>query len=275
MSNEQLSNNFDVGFNLRYILYVQTTCMHKYFDIFNHGFLSLFVDEIVDVDGFALIFSSANDGMYWNAANKINFPETEITETVIDIELLFSNKNRKPVFWISPDDHPDNMEYIIRDKGYSHKAVDSWMIQRDPKHVIPAPSSLYIQEVQNVQQMEDFIKVFGMNWDDSAGTYASVIRKKAFDPIFSQTSKLLVGYEGNTPVAITGYVISENVAMVHSVATIKDKRRHGYASIMSQQAVSKSHADEVIVKVDAYSEAKTLYSKLGFEDLAQIKIYCK
>jgi len=251
--------------------------MHRYFDIFNNAFRTYLVDDYIEVDEYAMIFSTITKDPIWNAANKLKIEENDTAEAIIDIELLFANHKTNPCFWVSSADHPRFIDAVLKDKGYAFTGTCNWMIHKTVQNyqITGDTSPLFIKPLETEQDAIDFITVYSRVHADPQGIFKEFFMKKVMDRTFKLTNRLFIGYENGVPVVLTGYVMYEKTAVAHSLTVITDREESNYGTIMAAYALHNCPSEQMLALPWLQSKEETLYKAIGFEDLMHVKLFTK
>lgn len=172
-------------------------------------------------------------------------------------------------------DHADfKLEALLKDRGLTPK--------RSPGSAVMA-----IEERIREAELPEGFKVKGVNNRDDIENFAQVI-KEAFEKTDIEIEKMYeteetlvhddiiayVIYKDDEPVSAVMTVISEEVAGIYWVGTVKSARGQGLGSFITQIATNAGFdSGKNLVILQASEAGERVYTKLGYQTITRYRVY--
>ncbi|MTI67008.1 MAG: GNAT family N-acetyltransferase [Firmicutes bacterium] len=186
---------------------------------------------------------------------------------------FFKPMNRNYVIWIR--NHADkNLEKILLKEGYKPKREpgSSGMVIKEKIKSVKIPKGFEVKEVKSSKEINDFSLVIKNSFNKPSIVSREMVNGEEI--LTSSNTKTFIIYEKNIPVAAASMVISDTVAGIYWVGTIKEKRGLGLGSYITKVATNAgfdSGAKRVILQASEAGER--VYKKLGYETITHYKCY--
>ena len=233
---------------------------------------SMLVSRVADVLFIDSRFPSDTFNIVCCLQSSTSSPDTSIEYVCA----YFAGVGRPFSWWVSSTGFPSSLHQQLCDQGLVAAELELAMMLNLESFEAPGDHpELRIERVANGEQLKAFASVIAANWDPSDINVLSYYRDVA-EAVFHANCpvRLFVGYVGATPVATAEVTTSGGVAGVYSVATLKEYRRHGFATAIVAQALSS-------VKVEGFELAflqsskivASVYARLGFEAYGVVTEY--
>jgi GNAT superfamily N-acetyltransferase len=187
------------------------------------------------------------------------------------------SRNIPIAWWIGPATRPPELGTRLEAHGYTREgnepgmAVDISSLPDD----IPAPPSLTIEQVQDIETLKKWCRVFTVGFglrDLISGAFSTAFERIGFTgqpPFYNYIGRL-----NNEPVATASLFLAAGVAGIYCVATVPDARRKGIATAMTFKALAESRLRGYRVGILQASEmGAPVYPKLGFRQYFDIDHY--
>lgn len=219
-------------------------------------------------------YSKKIKDFYWNYAYNINCTIKEFPEIINKIRKYSSEIQRECTIYITPDTEPKNIAEIINPLETEDEV---WMVYNRDLCVIEDPK-LNVKTIINQKPNKIFLDVFDNSYsvaDENSPGYTG-LPKEYLDCIGNSkpspdvTAAHFIGIDGNDPAAVASIFIADGYAGLYNVGTHHEKRRKGFGTEISQQAIIyaiKNRCHTIFLQTQADSEVEELYSKIGFKRL--------
>ncbi len=158
--------------------------------------------------------------------------------------------------WPLPGSPPDGMSLV------GHPPL---MLRPPGPFSVAQPSGLRICPVDDRRRLADFDAVLKAGFPLPGGAAVADHR------LLGQHLRLLVGYDGDQPVATAGACATSGVVEIDWVATLPTHRRQGIGAAMTAAAASTGPARPAVLL--ASDDGHNLYRRLGFVDLLRLTIW--
>ncbi len=127
---------------------------------------------------------------------------------------------------------------------------------------------LEITAVDGISKIEDFLKPFkiGFHASDRVAKYYELYMGSTLKRPSKEGS--FVGYVNGSPVSTAAYYIDSGVALIHSVTTLPNFRKKGYARLLNEACIASARKKEdVPIVIYGSNMSNNLYRSMGFSDV--------
>jgi len=172
--------------------------------------------------------------------------------------------------------NPEMVENTLKNLGLKKAALaySGMVLDRSKFQYSQSLPELRIANVESDSRIKDFLKLLqiGFNMSDqSIKFFDSYMQNRLGKP---QREGWFVGYVNGIPVSISGYFIDAGVIMIHSVVTLPEYRRKGYARMLNEIGIFESSKfGELPVTLYGSKMGENLYRNMGFSDLYVMENY--
>ncbi len=214
---------------------------------------------LVDRDPAACIADVGSAFGYDNAAVLLQPPaETDLQGVLARAHRLFPPERWWILLsaWPLPACLPDGMSLV------GHPPL---MLRPPGPFSVARPPGFRICPVDDRQHLADFDAVLKAGFPLPGGAAVADHR------LLGQHLRLLVGYDGDHPVATAGACAANGVVEIDWVATLPTHRRRGVGAAMTAAAASTDPTRPAVLL--ASDDGRDLYRRLGFIDLLRFTIW--
>ena len=243
----------------------------------------MYFDKHVKLNGFDMFLSDIIQDSYWNYA--IIEHESEMTQSLCQIEQLFHDVNRQPCMYIEcHEDQLKTADHFISN-GYTLLSEESFMVYSGYQGMKNNTVQLNVKRVVDDATTTDFIDVFtnaygGNKTPEQPYGELGVSYMDALTRSFSDTQKFhhIVCYEEAIPVSIASLCYANGKGGIYNVGTLPDKRGKGFGTAATNACIDewkKLGGDKLFLQTETGSKVEKWYSNLGFKLVFIGRIYIK
>ena len=214
---------------------------------------------------------------YFNYVLSATFTENTVQTRINHVVQLFAS-HQLPFTWeVGELDTPSNLGNLLLASGFTLSGESPGMYL-DLTHLEPsnASRSLLFQRTESLEQLQDFCRVVV-----SAGEHPKILEwlySKVPAAIYQEGASLemYVGYVDATPVVAGIVLFYADVVGIYYISTDPNHRRKGYATALMEHLLDRAKAQGyAMATLQATSEGKSLYKRLGFIECCQFREYAK
>lgn len=199
-----------------------------------------------------------------NSVNPLYYSSKDVNEKIELCEHIFKKKELNPVFKLTLEVFPINLDNILENRGY--KAIDYTSVQILDLLYVDEPKNSNIKIYTHINQewINCYCKLKSINTDDKI-TFIRILKNITNEKIF--VSLLL-----NDKVIACGFgVLEDDYIGLFDIIVDINYRKYGYGEqlikniikIAKNKDVKKAYLQVILENVPAFN----LYKKIGFKEL--------
>lgn len=204
---------------------------------------------------------------------------TDNVDQQIDRIIEHYRKRGMPFFWlVHPSALPDDLSQRLSERGIAETEVASGMVANlaDLPELSPVPDGFDIREVNDEVASSYFFELIAWRWHVPAEAQPHL---RAIDEVMqvakpSALVRCWLAWHEGVPVAKAALRIAAGAAGLYGVATKPEARGRGLARALALEAFRVArHAGQQLGVLHSSPMAKSLYAKIGFQDVAPFRIF--
>ena len=211
----------------------------------------------------------------FNYVLSAKFTSDNVANRVKHVIALYTNPKLPFSWWVSSFDTPKQLTSALLTEGLFFKEENIGMYLDLSQCILPEDSSnLNFTQVLNLPQMRDFTYIIE-SIGGSTEAYEKLYSKVPLSCYQQGASfEMHIATLHNIPVVSGLIVFYADVAGLYYVATTPDQRKKGYGTAMMTYLLKRAQSRNYqIATLQASSEGKTLYERLGFKESCSFKEY--
>jgi len=241
------------------------------------------VDDIKDAvfweDDTTAGFITGYTDPYLNCVFKFNSNSANVTDEIKQVIKRFKDRQCPASWFVGRHTlNPELIKETLKNLGLKHSNTSGNYVgmemDKSKFHYSQALPELRIERVDNKVKIKDFLKPFQIGFEmpeQSVNYFELYMQSRLKNP---NREGWFIGYVDQAPASISGYFIDSDVIMIHSVATIPEYRRKGYARRMNEVILSEtSKFGDLPVTIYGSKMSTNLYRNMGFSDLYVMENY--
>lgn len=203
----------------------------------------------------------------------IHIAPENLDERIDEIILGIKTDEIPDGFLITPNTSPENLAYILKEKGFSIDTSGLCMaVNLDGIEMTYKKSdNIKVIEISDTNELRHWVEIV-----NTALFEYEIMSFEQFYDIFSlDNTRLYIALYNDTPVSVCMTINDGETAVLEMVATLKEYRKKGLATTVINKALMDLHKDKIrIVSLRAEPDGINLYKKIGFKEYCKRVVAC-
>lgn len=211
------------------------------------------------------ICDSGLDHDTYNTVSRVAFTDGFAPEVVRTIADEVRAAGRPFSWWVAETQDQCDRRSLLTESGFAAGESETAMTLLLSDVTYPdRDSGAEIRKVTSSSAMAEYASILAANWDPPAAAVRDFLElASAGRPWESPESRFLVAYLDGRPVAGAEVFISNGVAGIYGVATLRQHRGRGIATDL-MAAVLRDLAGIDVAVLQATADGSSIYRRLGF-----------
>lgn len=249
----------------------------------NKNFL---LEDVVELKNGRMIYSNIIEDYYWNYIIGINAKDKEEFKKVWEENRQYMiEKNRQPVFYITPSSNILNNYEKILPEYMKIQSKEVWMTFEDFNNLKPFEENKNIDiQIERNADLKEFADTFMKSYssdgeEDPYGqlpeNYRQVILNYDEEKNKEYVKNFYIAKHNNQGVGITMSLVKGDMALISSVGTIKEYRNKGICTTLMNRVLNdlkKENVKLVFLQTEEGFAPEKLYKKMGFKTVCKALI---